>query len=157
MVTRQRKKQRNLYYIDNKRYRNGDKMKYSIYLFLLTFIFVCGCKTTYEPYRTDSIEKASEGSLVFVRPDEYSILGTRSIRDHVEISYEKLSENVSDYCVLNIGFRNRGGQHFWDLKGRDVQLSVQTKFYEEPLNGDGYASGPAKYTSNWQTVKLVRV
>ncbi|MBN2315656.1 MAG: hypothetical protein JXM79_17140 [Sedimentisphaerales bacterium] len=115
-----------------------------------------GCKTTYEAERTPAKELQREGSIVFVRPDRYSILGTRSIRDYIEIAYEQISVNEAGYPVLAVGLRNRGGQHFWDVKGPDVQLSVQTAFYDRPIQPDGAASGSAAYRTNWQTVKLVR-
>ncbi len=129
-------------------------MKYILLLFVA--IIGVGCSTTYSPHRTDTSEIKNEGSVVFVRPGKYTILGSRSIRDYVEIAYETMNENSNGYPTLNIGFRNRGGQHFWDVRGGDVQISVQVKFYKSPLNNNGYASGPAAYTSNWQAVKMVR-
>jgi len=115
-----------------------------------------GCRTTYDARRTPAEELQSEGRIVFVRPDRYSLFGTRSIRDYIEITYEQISVNEAGYPVLTVGLRNRGGQHFWDTKGPDVQLSVQTAFYNKPIQPDGAASGPALYHTNWQTVKLVR-
>ena len=115
-----------------------------------------GCKTTYEAHRTSAEEMQNEGSIVFVRPDRYSILGTRSIRDYIEITHERITTNEAGYPVLTVGLRNRGGQHFWDIKGPDVQLSVQTAFYNKPIQPGGAASGSAVYRTNWQTVKLVR-
>jgi hypothetical protein len=64
--------------------------------------------------------------------------------------------NKAGYPVLTVGLRNRGGQHFWDVKGPDVQLSVQTAFYNKPIQPGGAVSGSAAYRTNWQTVKLVR-
>ena len=122
---------------------------------LTLFVFL-GCETTYNADRTLTNELQREGSIVFVRPDEYSILGTRSIRDYIEITYEKISLNEAGYPVLTVGLRNRGGQHFWDVKGPDVQLSAQTAFYNTPIQPDGAASGSAAYRTNLQTIKLVR-
>lgn len=122
----------------------------------LVLFAVCGCQTTYDAHRTSAGELSKEGSVVFVRPDRYTILGTRSIRDYVEIAYEEIGSNEAGYPVLAIGLRNRGGQHFWDTKGPDVQLSIQTAFYDRPIQPSGAASGVAAYRTNWQTVKLVR-
>jgi len=122
----------------------------------LTLFMLLGCETTYDAKRTPANKLQKEGNIVFVRPDRYSILGTRSIRDYIEIAYEKISLNEAGYSVLTVGLRNRGGQHFWDVKGPDVQLSVQTAFYNRPIQPDGAASGPAAYRTNWQTIKLVR-
>ena len=120
------------------------------------FVTMFGCKTTYDAQRTSPGKLSSEGSVVFVRPDRYTILGTRSIRDYIEITYEKSVTNEAGYPEVMIGLRNRGGQHIWDLKGPDVQLSVQTAFFNTPIQPDGASSGPATYRTNWQTVKLVR-
>ncbi|MHC4647354.1 MAG: hypothetical protein ACYTBJ_17825 [Planctomycetota bacterium] len=117
---------------------------------------VCGCQTTYDAHRTSAVELSKEGSVVFVRPDRYTILGTRSIRDYVEIAYERIGLNEAGYPELRVGLRNRGGQRWYDVKGPDVQLSIQTAFYNRPIQPDGAASGPAAYRTNWQTAKLVR-
>lgn len=117
---------------------------------------VLGCRTTYDANRTPAKELQREGSIVFVRPDHYTILGSRSIRGYIEITYEQISLNEAGYPVLTVGLRNRGGRYIWDMKGTDVQLSVQTAFYDRPIQPDGAASGPAVYRTNWQTVKLVR-
>jgi hypothetical protein len=127
------------------------------YLIVVFSLFsLLGCMTTYDARRSQSGELQEEGSVVFVRPGRYSILGTRSIRDYIEITYEQLTKNEAGYPVLKVGLRNRGGRHFWDVKGPDVQLSVQTAFYNKPIQPDGAASGPAAYETNWQTVKIVR-
>ena len=123
---------------------------------VLVLFSLLGCKTTYDAHRTPGGELQDEGSIVFVRPDRYTIFGTRSIRDYIEITYEQIATNEAGYPVLAVGLRNRGGQHFWDVKGPDVQLSVQTAFYTNPVQPGGAASGSAAYRTNWQTVKLVR-
>ena len=116
-------------------------------------IFGMGCRTTYNANPSPNL--SDEGSIVFVRPDYYTILGTRSIRDYIEITYEKISTNEAGYPVVQIGLRNRGGQHFWDLKGPEVLLSVKTVFYSDPIYARG-PSGPPVYETNWQTVQLNR-
>lgn len=123
---------------------------------LLVTLSMWGCNTTYNADRTAAKELSREGGIVFVRPDKYSILGTRSIRDYIEITYEEMEVNSAGYPVLRVGLRNRGGQHFWDTKGPEVQLSVQTAFYDKPIQPDGAAAAAAAYRTNWQTVKLVR-
>ncbi len=128
-------------------------------LFIIAIVMLTtatGCETTYDAHRTPSEKMQKEGSVVFVRPDMYTILGTRSIREYVEISYEKLEVNETGFPIVKVGLRNRGGQKWYDFKGPDVQLSIQTAFYNDPIQKDGFASGPAAYKTNWQTVKLVR-
>ncbi len=125
---------------------------------ILAVVALLGCKseTTYDARRTPAEKLQAEGSVVFVRPDRHTILGTRSIRDYIEITYEEVSLNDAGYPVLAVGLRNRGGQHWWDGKGPDVQLSIQTAFYNGPIQPSGAASGSAAYRTNWQAVKLVR-
>lgn len=115
-----------------------------------------GCQTTYEAHRTKSDVLKGEGTIVFVRPDRYSIIGTRSIREYIEITYENNTLNESGYPEVEVGLRHRGGRQLWDLEAPDVQLSIQTAFYREPFDEHGAASGPASYRTNWQVVKLVR-
>lgn len=121
----------------------------------LAFAGLTGCETVSEPHRASQDSIKQEGSLVFVRPDYYSILGTRSIRDYVEVTYEKASRNEAGLLMVETGLRNRGGQHFWDLHGPNFSLSVKTTFYKDPVTQGG-PSGPPVYESNWQTVTLVR-
>jgi len=122
----------------------------------ILFAALCiGCQTTYNANYTPSEDLAKEGGIVFVRPDRYTILGTRSVRDYIEITYEKLSANEAGYPMVQVGLRNRGGQHVWDSKGPEVLLSVKTVFYADPIAGTG-PTGPPVYETNWQTVHLNR-
>lgn len=98
-----------------------------------------GCRTVYSVDRKDS---SGEDSIVFVRPDSYSILGTRSIRDYLEITYERLTILDNGFAKLQIGIRNRGGQHWWDRKGPDVQLSAVAHFYGEDKSNLPVYVGP---------------
>ena len=132
------------------------KKLYSFCFVLSCLCLLVGCKTTYNAHRSSPKSLQSEGSVVFVRPDRYTILGTRSIRDYIEIAYEQISQNEAGLPTVLIGLRNRGGHDFWDTKGPEVQLSVQTAFYREPITPDGASSRPAAYRTNWQTVKLLR-
>ena len=89
-----------------------------------------GCSTTYNMNRADV---TGEGSLVFVRPDHYSILGTRSIRDHLEITYEEFSRTENGCARLKVGVRNRGGQHWYDTRAGRIQIVAMPYFYEKPI------------------------
>jgi len=115
-----------------------------------------GCRTTYDAHRTPQAEMENEGTIVFVRPDRHTLLGTRSIRDYIEVTYEEMSANAAGYPTLRVGLRNRGGQRYYDRKGPDVQLSIQAAFYNQPTESGGAAAQSPAYKSNWQTVKLVR-
>ncbi len=122
---------------------------------LLSALVGNGCQTNYNAGYAPVEELAGEGSIVFVRPDRYTILGTRSVRDYIEITYEKFSLNEAGLPMVQIGFRNRGGQHFWDTKGPEVVLSVKSVFYSDPIDQTG-PTGPPVYETNWQPLQLNR-
>jgi len=99
--------------------------------FAVGMMVAAGCTTTYS---VDRVNTAGEDSLVFVRPDRYSLLGTRSLRDQIEITYETLTyDQATGYAIVRVGVRNRGGQHFWNRRGRDINLSAQAAFYHQPV------------------------
>ncbi|HOG51207.1 MAG TPA: hypothetical protein PKY10_11520 [Lentisphaeria bacterium] len=107
-------------------YRHG-----FLVVFAVGMIVAAGCTTTYS---VDRVHTAGEDSLVFVRPDRYSLLGTRSLREHIEITYETLTyDQATGYAIVRVGVRNRGEQHFWKRRGRDINLAAQAAFYHQPV------------------------
>jgi hypothetical protein len=96
---------------------------------------------------------AQEGSIVFVRPSRYHIFGTRSLRDYVEVTLERSGRNDADMLAVHVGFRNRGGQHFWDTRGPNLAISVKTVFY---MQGGGGPADVPLYETNWLTLSLMR-
>jgi hypothetical protein len=114
-----------------------------------------GCKTVYDVNRTPKSVLAAEPTLGFLRPDRYSILGTRSVRDYVEVTYERTQQNESGMLEVQLGLRDRGGQHFWDTRGPAVTISVKATFYADPVDKSG-PTGPAVYETNWQPVRIIR-
>ncbi len=94
---------------------------------------MCSCTTTYNLNRVGT---DGEGTLVFVRPEHYSVLGTTSIRDCLEIVYEEFSILDNGFAKFRVGIRNRGGQHWWFTRGADVQISATPFFYDIPLTHD---------------------
>jgi len=126
------------------------------YLILSIIIFLTGCQTIHQANRTNPELMKQEPRVGFVRPDHYTILlGTRSISDYIEITYERQNVNQANYPTVELGLRDRGGQHFWDVKGPAVVLSVKTSFYNNPISASG-PSGPPVYETNWQPVRIVR-
>jgi len=95
-----------------------------------------GCQSV---YNLDTVSSQGEGTMVFVRPNKYSILGTTSIRDHLEITYQQLVILPNGYANLKCGVRNRGGQHWWHSSGCRVHLAAKPYFYSSPVNA----------TANW--------
>lgn len=122
---------------------------------LTLLAILSGCQSTYNASPAPAPVLAPEGTLVFVRPDRYSILGTRSIRDYVEIVYEESRRNEAGYLEVTVGFRNRGGQHFWDTKGPNYLIDVKTTFYTRPWSGPSETGAPV-YETNWQTLTMIR-
>ena len=111
-----------------------------------------GCHTVYEVNRTKPESLIKEGTIVFVRPDKYSVFGTRSFRDYIEITHERAAQNDAGLLQVQVGFRNRGGKHWWDTEGPDFVLSVKTVYYDQP----GGSANPPLYETNWQTMTLNR-
>jgi len=138
-------------------------MRRHIYLYILLIIVVAvsGCVTpdtvssVYNAERASSEKLADEGTIVFVRPKNYNIFGTESIRDYVEVTYERASRNNVDLLKIDLGLRNRGGQRFYDSVGPSFQISVKTDFFEKPLISGKPQAAPV-YETNWQAVKLLR-
>lgn len=117
------------------------KVNILLLMAVTTAMLFTGCKM-YTTHGVQRVITAGEDSIVFVRPDSFSILGTRSIRDHLEITYERLTKLPNGFVQLEVGVRNRGGQHWWDQRGLDVQLSATPKFYNEPVQGTGFNKPP---------------
>lgn len=125
-----------------------------VVLFLATSVLT-GCRTVYNTDHAPSDKLAKEGTVVFVRPDRYTVLGTRSVRDYIEITYEKAGKNDAGLLKVELGIRNRGGQHLSNKQGPTVQLSVRTAFYKDKITGQGPTSAPV-YETNWHLVTLNR-
>ena len=114
-----------------------------------------GCNSVHNVDRAQSEELSREGTVVFVRPTEYKLLGTKSLSDYIEVVYDQGQRNPAGLLEVRVGLRDRGGQHLGDRKGRDFPISVKVTFYEEPVAGQDHRSPPV-YETNWQRVMLVR-
>lgn len=124
-------------------------------ILVISALAISGCQTTYNADRPKAVEGQAEDSIVFVRPDRYSIIGTRSIRNYVEVVYEQSNHNEADLLRVSAGFRNKGGQQIYDFKGPDFVISVKTTFFNEPIQATG-PQGPPVYETNWQTLSMNR-
>lgn len=132
-----------------------DRLRRGVEGLILLLVLLAGCRSVYNVDRADQRELATEGTVVFVRPTEYSLLGTKSLSDYVEVVYEQAERNDAGLLVVQIGLRGKGGQHLWDVRGRDFPISVKTAFYEAPVVGEGQRHPPV-YETNWQRVSLLR-
>ena len=120
---------------------------------VLAVVVLAGCQTVYNVDRAEPGKLTKEGTVVFVRPTEYSLLGTKSLSDYVEITYDQARRNDAGLLEVRVGLRDRGGQHFWDVKGMDFAVSAKTTFYA--VAGSDHRSAPV-YETNWQRVMMVR-
>jgi hypothetical protein len=122
---------------------------------LLLLLFLVGCRSVHNVDRASPSKLSREGSIVFVRPTEYSVFGTKSLSDYVEVVYEQAERNEAGLLEVRLGLRDKGGQHLWDLQGKDFPLSVKATFYDQPVAGEGVRSAPV-YETNWQRLSLLR-
>ena len=122
---------------------------------ILAAVALAGCKTVHNVDRVKPKKLSKEGTVVFVRPTEYKLFGTKSLSDYIEITYDQGKRNAAGLLEVRVGLRDRGGQHLWDLKGGDFAVSAKTTFYEEPVAGSDHRSPPV-YETNWQRVMMVR-
>ena len=109
---------------------------------------LAACHTVSNVQRTDV---SGEGTAVFVRPDSFSVFGTKSARDYIEIVYEKAERDDNGFVKLSVGVRNRGGTHFWDDKAPTVRLGAEAAFYKTR----GPDSAPL-WKSNRKAISLQR-
>ncbi len=129
--------------------------RYLTVLGLVIATALSGCKSVYNVRRAAPDEVSQEGTVVFVRPTDYTLFGTKSMRDYLEIVNERASKNDAGLLQVQVGFRNRGGRHLWDTKGPNISLSVKTAFYDQPFVSDGQKDIPV-YETNWETLPMPR-
>lgn len=127
------------------------------YLMIVTVLaaMLAGCNSVHNVDRAQTKTLSREGSVVFVRPTEYKLLGTKSLSDYIEVVYEQARRNQAGLLEVRVGLRDHGGQHFWDVQGRDFPISAKVTFYEDPVAGQPQRTPPV-YETNWQRVMLVR-
>ncbi len=130
-------------------------------ILLASVILLASCvnresvSTVYNADRVSAERLEQEGTIVFVRPTEYSVWGTKSIREYIEIAYERASRNEAGLLQVDLGLRNRGGQRFYDKEGPSFQVSMKTAFYDKPL-ASGTPQAVPVYETNWQSLRLLR-
>ena len=129
--------------------------RYLIVSGLVLATALAGCRSVYNVRRVAPEQLNEEGTIVFVRPTEYTVFGTKSFRDYIEITHERASKNDAGLLQVQVGFRNRGGRHLWDRKGPNFSLSVKTAFYDQPFVSGGQSSIPV-YETNWQPMAMPR-
>lgn len=127
--------------------RNGITVIWGVLIGMLALVG-CGYNAVHGPNRVDT---AGEGSMVFVRPDRFTVLGTRSLSDYVEVTFEEASVGETGRMEVSVGLRNRGGTHVYDKEGQDIAVGAQIAFYGTPN-----AQGRAIWRSPRKTVVIRR-
>lgn len=120
-------------------------------LLCLGFLILTGCQSVDHVQKAKSEITQREGSLVFVRPGRFSILGTESVRDYIEIVYEEMTTDDRGFSHVTVGVRNVGGRHWYDTKGPSVQIGAEIAFYKTK----GMDSAPI-YRSNRRSILIQR-
>ena len=120
---------------------------------LLGVALLAGCKSVRSADTVSGKDLANESTTVVVRPNRYTILGTQSLADYLEIVYDEISISEAGMPTVRVGVRNRGGQHWWDRKGPSFTLYAQAVFYSEPVVGKESRSAPL-YRTNKQAVPM---
>lgn len=104
-------------------------MKRKILMIFAGTLVFSGCHSVSNANLGDT---GGESGLVFVRPSSFSILGTKSLSDYTEITYEDVGETETGRMTVAVGVRNRGGQHWYDTRGPQITLGAKIVFYSQP-------------------------
>lgn len=118
-------------------------------------LLLSGCHAVYNTKDASRRELSRAGSAVVVRPDRYVLFGTRSMRDYLEVVYETFSLNDAGLPVVEMGLRNKGGEHWYDLNAQDFTLYAQAVFYKPSRDQQDAKSAPL-YRTNKQPVPMPR-
>ncbi len=133
-------------------------MKY-LKLTLLTVVAalfsLTGCKSVQSVDRADRADLANEDTIVFTRPADYAIWGTNSLRDYLEVTYERFYVNDAGQNVLEVGLRYRGATNWYDFfvtAPESISFAGQANFYA----GRSPRGGAPLYSTNRQTILIRR-
>ena len=116
-----------------------------------------GCYSVKPVDRVAVADMISEGSVVFVRAEQYTLwFGSHSPREYFEITYERFSRNAAGQPVVELGLRYRGGVQWTDWyksMPETVTLGAVCNFYPTPA---AQAGGPAIYSTNRERLVMQR-
>lgn len=99
-------------------------------LLMVAWLVLAGCKSVSNVHHRNPDFLRSEGSMVFVRPDHFSILGSRSMRDRIEVIYENMTVDDLGRAHVTAGVRNMGGRHWYDTKAPTLCMGAAISFYK---------------------------
>lgn len=87
-----------------------------------------GCRSTYDVPEGE----AQVGLVAFARPADYSILGTESAREWLEVLDARQGRLPNGNLWLELSVRNRGNQGFfsWADASRDMTLYADVTFLD---------------------------
>ena len=113
-----------------------------------------GCKAVSTVDQADRADLENEGSVVFTRPSRYVAWGTKSLRDYLEVTYERFYTNDAGQDVLEVGLRFRGATNWYDYfysMPESVTFTGRADFYPGKTR-----SGAPLYSTNRQTILIKR-
>ena len=86
-----------------------------------------GCRATYELEETSQID----GTYSYARPSSFSVVGTESVMDWVELVSATQSKDDKGAFVVDIALRNHGGTGFfsWFQRSHDMTVYARVDFY----------------------------
>lgn len=114
-----------------------------------------GCQAVQTVDRADSTDMATESTIVFTRPARYATWGTNSLREYIEVTYERFYVNEAGQNVLEVGLRYRGATNWYDYfvkAPESITFAGQTNFYSEQRPH----TGAPLYSTNRQTILIRR-
>ena len=120
----------------------------------LLLSFAGGCKSVQSVDRVDRADLENEGTIVFTRPVRYVVWGTKSLRDYLEVTYERFYTNDAGQDVLEVGLRYRGATDWYDFYYKmpeSITFTGQANFY----SGKNHLGAPL-YSTNRQTILIRR-
>ncbi|MGE4563454.1 MAG: hypothetical protein AB7F32_01165 [Victivallaceae bacterium] len=116
--------------------------------------FAGGCKAVSSVDQADRADLENESTVVFTRPSRYVAWGTKSLRDYLEVTYERFYTNDAGQDVLEVGLRFRGATHWYDYfysMPESVTFTGRANFYPGKTR-----SGAPLYSTNRQTILIRR-
>jgi len=118
-------------------------------------LLLSGCQAVQTVDRADSTDMATESTIVFTRPARYATWGTNSLREYIEVTYERFYVNEAGQNVLEVGLRYRGATNWYDFfvkAPESITFAGQTNFYSEQRPH----TGAPLYSTNRQTILIRR-
>lgn len=127
----------------------------SFMLSICAAAILCGCHSVCDVARANPEDLNKESTIVFTRSAKFTpFFGTHSMREFIEITYEKFYRNEAGQLVVEVGIRNRGPVSWtnWHRRApKRLTLNTRCNFY----SGNRVVS-PMVYSTNRQKIVIER-